>query len=297
MLKCVQWSLREVFNSKVMEWFDVAQQGMSKKIWKEALVAAVEARAQYARPNRSIKEQIYQVTQEQIERHRVESMERQAGVEEERRHAEQKEGSGAQASSKAKHAEHVSRISEESMCRGHLLELEWLHLIPKDKGLDEEADCLEVQARRFCEIFTMRHTESWPPKMTNMRLLTVECMLSMDYLQSRGWMPWNLQHPHPRYIRRAANSCCSPEYNDPGNVTWDVVYHVLNLNQYVDAMSCLRVNRTAPDVYSSPSNRSSQGPVNLRGNVLESVLYDLQVSSAAQNPAAARWRTRPWRRC
>ena len=224
-------------------------------------------------------------------------MERQAGVEAERRQDGQRTGAGAQASSKDRHAEHVSQISEESMCRDHLLELEWLHLIPKDKDLDEEADCLQVKARIFCAIFTMRHTESWPPKVTNMRLLTVERMKSFDYLQSQGWMPWNLQHPNARHIRRAARVCCSPESSDPGNMTWNLVYHVLLLNKYADAIASARVNRTAPDVYSSRSNRSSQGPVNLRGNVLESVMYDLQIPSAAPHPAAARWWTRPWQRC
>ena len=55
MLKCVQSSLREDFNSIVMEWFVVCQKGMSKKIWKEAMVAAVEARVEFVRPDYSIK--------------------------------------------------------------------------------------------------------------------------------------------------------------------------------------------------------------------------------------------------
>ena len=134
-------------------------------------------------------------------------MDRQAGVEAERRQDGQRTGAGAQASSKDRHAEHVSQISEESMCRDHLLELEWLHLIPKDKGLDTEAECLQVQAKRFCDRFTLRHTESWPPIVTNMRLLTVECMKSFDYLQSKGWMPWDLQHPKMTATSGAQQEC------------------------------------------------------------------------------------------
>ena len=44
------------------------------------------------------------------------------------------------------------------------------------------------------------------------------------------------------------------------------------------------------------SNRSAVGPVNLRGNVLEAVLYDLQHVAVATGPDWACWMTRPWKR-
>ena len=61
-------------------------------------------------------------------------------------------------------------------------------------------------------------------------------------------------------------------------------------------MASPRVNRTAPAAYSSRNIRSSPGPVYFRGNVLESVLYDLQIASVASNPERAWWMTRPWKR-
>ena len=147
---------------------------MSKKNWRESMTFAVETRIRLAQPTYSIQQKFYQVTQEAINAHQKEIMKEQVAVEAERCRDAQKAGAEAEAGSLDKHAEHVGRISEESMCREHLGELDWLYLIPKDKDLDWEAECLEVQARTFCKTFTLKHSECWPPIVTNMRLLTVE---------------------------------------------------------------------------------------------------------------------------
>ena len=150
MLKCVQPSLREDFYRAVDGWFDVYQNGvMSRRNWKEAMVVAVEARVQMAQPIVSIRQQFYQVAQADLDAHQKEISKVQAAVEVQRRRDAQRAGAEAQASSKDKHAEHVGRISEESMCRDHLLDLDWLHLIPKDKDLDWEAECLQIPTKKL----------------------------------------------------------------------------------------------------------------------------------------------------
>ena len=71
-----------------------------------------------------------------------------------------------------------------------------------------------------------------------------------------------------------------PYFVDPGNLTWDIIYHILRLDSYVAVAHADPILRTAPGEYGSTSNKSSVGPVNLRGNVLEAVLGDLQSMGA-----------------
>ena len=73
--------------------------------------------------------------------------------------------------------------------------------------------------------------------------------------------------------------CCSPFFQDPGNYKWGTVHRLLSLNKYVVLQHADPILRAAPARYGDRSNCSSKGPVNPRGDVLESVLYDLQTLS------------------
>ena len=178
--------------------------------------------------------------------------------------------------------ETTMRLHEESMCRQYLSEMPWLDLLVEDDQLWEEIDAVQEQLQEFIEWFKWDHCKRFPLRCTNARLITVECMWSFQYLQSKGWMPRNVTNPKDRYIRDAASTSCSPFYVDPGNLTWDIIYHVLRLDSYVTVAHADPILRTAPGEYGSSRNRSSVGPVNLRGNVLEAVLGDLQAMGAVR---------------
>ena len=78
-------------------------------------------------------------------------------------------------------------------------------------------------------------------------------------------------------------------FPDPGNEVLDVLVHALRLWKYVTASKVELVIRQSTHEYGAGRNRSSIGPVNLRGNIVE----------AMTQPSAACWsRTqhRPWQR-
>ena len=113
-------------------------------------------------------------------------------------------------------------------------------------------------------------------QVTNLRLITVECYWTFSHMASMGWLPRNITRPSDKYIRAAAGACCSEHFVDPGNLQWDILFHILRLDRFVSIDAVERVIRTAPAEYGSSSNKSSKGAVNLRGNILEAALRDLQ---------------------
>ena len=103
----------------------------------------------------------------------------------------------------------------------------------------------------------------------------------LQYLHCKGWLPKNITNPNDRYIRYAADRNCSDHFVDPGNVVWDILFNVLRLDQYVVSWRAEPIPRVSPSEYGAGTNKSAKGPVNLRGNVLEAALHDLQRLSAA----------------
>ena len=188
--------------------------------------------------------------------------------------------SSSHAAEKKATVSYTDRIYEESMCRAMLAELDWIGLFHWDDECYDDAKALYEQAKDFISNFTWDHSKRFPLSCLNARMVTVECMWTLDYLQSQGWMPRNVTNPHDRKIREAAGQACSPFHTDPGNWIWDIMFHVLRLDKYVVQRRVEPVMRTAPAEYGAGSNKSSKGPVNLRGNILEAILFDLQTMSS-----------------
>ena len=101
-----------------------------------------------------------------------------------------------------------------------------------------------------------------------------------------------MKMPHDKYIREAAGTEISPTYQDPGNDNYCLIYHILRLDRYVGEAAIERVIKTPATEYGAASNRSSIGVVNLRGNIIEAILSDLQTMSTAQRhtwPSKRKW--------
>ncbi len=182
-------------------------------------------------------------------------------------------------------AEWIKRLDEESRCQEVLSQATWLEWLPivDQEGFAEEEKALERTCQEFIDDFIHDHCRHAASFSKNMRLITVEMIWTLKRLASKGWLPRNLTRPHDRFIREAAGATCSKWYQDPGNETWDIVYHVLQLDQYVAEDRHKGVVRTCPAPYGSNSNKSSVGTINLRGNVLEAILGDFQ-AMGSQNP-------------
>ena len=65
----------------------------------------------------------------------------------------------------------------------------------------------------------------------------------------------------------------APEfYDDPGNVNLDVSFYILCLWEFMTPMSLEDILKLSWKEYGSRGERSSQGPMNFRGNVLEALM-------------------------
>ncbi len=193
---------------------------------------------------------------------------------------------------KEEEAARVKRLDEESRCQEILRRADWLARPPIHHAATYSVQ--EAQLLRECTQFVDRFQSEACRMMSgcagNLRMLTVETRWTFQYLCEKGWLPRNLTQPHDRYIRAAASATCGPEYQDPGNLCFDVVFHVLSLDRFVLMGSHDRVMRTVPGEYGERSNKSARGTVNLRGNVIEAILGDFQRMGSVREvwrPAAA----------
>ena len=103
----------------------------------------------------------------------------------------------------------------------------------------------------------------------------VEFNWTLQFLKEMKALPQQLMRPHDRYIRELSHA--NKHFQDPGNLNLDVFVHLVKLwrwmncdDEYVKA-----IHRQAYGT--SPGNCSSKGIVNLRGNMAEMLVGQLQL--------------------
>jgi hypothetical protein len=173
--------------------------------------------------------------------------------------------------------EAMVRIDEESRRRQIICALNWVDYVPEKPKLWEEWTTMDWLAGEYINTFLEELTRDYDTAEfpRNMRLWIAETVWCFDALAEKGWTPRNLRMPHDRYIRQSASSV-DEHIGDPGNLCFDVVLHVLRLWRYVGETRVEQTMRIAPQEYGARGNKSSKGPVNLRGNIIESLISDLQ---------------------
>ena len=112
----------------------------------------------------------------------------------------------------------------------------------------------------------------WP---LNPRVWLAELERVLKTMVKKGWCPYWLRFPHERNIRDDASASADGS-TDPGNYVLDVVVHALRLWQYSESSRIPRVMKQSIVEYGERANKSSHGPVNLRGNIVEAMQRDLQ---------------------
>ena len=181
--------------------------------------------------------------------------------------------------------EAMTRIDEESRCREIVSRLTWVDYVPNRPKLQEEWWSLEMLAGEYIQTFVEELTRDYDTTQfpRNMRLWISETIWCFDALAEKGWTPRNLHMPHDKFIRDAANQV-DEHIGDPGNLCFDVTIHVLRLWRYIGETRLQKVMRVAPQEYGTRGNKSSKGPVNLRGNIIESLISDLQKMAVERPP-------------
>ena len=94
---------------------------------------------------------------------------------------------------------------------------------------------------------------------------------ALKELERRGQVPRFLAAPTDAKIRLHAN--LAPEfYDDPGNVNLDVTFDLLCLWELVTPIALRDILKLSWKEYGARGEKSSQGPMNFRGNVLEALM-------------------------
>jgi len=188
------------------------------------------------------------------------------------------------------HEEHVGRVYEESMCRAILINLK-LERLPYSETVRTDSEKLLMLVHNYNRDFLEEHTRMVHldgfPKTT--RLWVQECTWCFDEMARRNWLPYNLRSVHTWQVRDAASQAAEA-FGDPGNLALDVAVHVLRLWRYVEEVRSNKVLRVAPGEYGTDSNKSGKGPVNLRGNIIEALIHDLQkMASFPEHQPKGKW--------
>ena len=115
------------------------------------------------------------------------------------------------------------------------------------------------------------------PLLGSMRMLTIETQSVLNYMAQRHLLPKNLVNPHDKHIRWCASIEISDgHYFDPGNDRYCLLVHLLRLDKFISEHRVKELIKTPATEYGTARNMSSRGVVNFRGNIIESLLSDLQ---------------------
>ena len=83
-------------------------------------------------------------------------------------------------------------------------------------------------------------------------------------------LPWFITGPTDTQIRDYANRAPN-RFKDPGNVFLDRTFYILGMWKFMREFSTLDILAVPYREYGGKGNKSSQGPMNFRGNVLEAL--------------------------
>ena len=98
------------------------------------------------------------------------------------------------------------------------------------------------------------------------------CFWELGILQTRRSLPRFLTEPHDSRKIRAHSNLAPEEFQDPGNICLDQSFYILQLWKYIvgiNAAECLAVPYKA---YGERGEKSCQGAINFRGNILEALM-------------------------
>ena len=175
-----------------------------------------------------------------------------------------------------------------------LNKVNWLSDMPNKDEYGEDLTTIFHEGMKYVKEF--QHgtllpwsLENWP---LNPRVWLGEMERALACLAQRGILPKWLTTPHDRNIRKDACDAADG-FPDPGNEVLDVLVHALRLWKYVTASKVELVIRQSTHEYGAGRNRSSIGPVNFRGNIVEAMTKQLQDAGAEPSTRHGNWGSFP----
>ena len=112
---------------------------------------------------------------------------------------------------------------------------------------------------------------------THMRPWLAELDFTFQLVMAKGWLPEQIRAPHDKFIRKTATGAQGDW--DPGNYVFDIMVNLMRLWRAVDENHWESVVKVPAKEYGESGNKSSEGVVNLRGNMIETLLRNVQSMS------------------
>lgn len=166
------------------------------------------------------------------------------------------------------------RVAEALSATDLLSKMSWLHECP---DTEQHRHCF-VAMMDFCRehirdpaLQSVQAFMQKPEFPSSLRAWSIMPWAALKELEKRGQLPRFLTAPTDAKIRLHAN--LAPEfYADPGNVNLDVTFYLLCLWEFMTPISLVDILKLSWKEYGSRGEKSSQGPMNFRGNVLEALM-------------------------
>ena len=188
----------------------------------------------------------------------------------------------------------MDRYAESVLCLEMLNKVDWLSDMPNKDEYGKDLTTIFNEGMKYVEKF--QHgtllpwsLDNWP---LNPRVWLGELERVLACLAQRGILPRLLTTPHDRNIRKDACDAAAG-FPDPGNEVLDMLVHALRLWKYVTASKVELVIRQSTHEYGAGRNRSSIGPVNFRGNIVEAMTKQLQEAGAEPSTRHGNWGSFP----
>jgi hypothetical protein len=150
-----------------------------------------------------------------------------------------------------------------------------LTFVPEDHAEDWKLmmSMMEEYISNFStmEFHELMRSEKFP---TSLRVWTSATVFALYEIGRRNLFPRFITMPSDIKVRAFANNAPAG-YQDPGNITLDMFFHATVFWKLCDvkvAQQVLQVHGS----YGTNTNKSSHGPVNFRGNIIEALLGHLQ---------------------
>ena len=165
---------------------------------------------------------------------------------------------------------HADRWTEESMSRDMLDAIDWADYCPCDRRNDLYK-VFEI-GMKYVDEFDNGVINRWNMDgvPVHMRVWLAELEWTWKTLMSKNWLPQDCRSPHDKFIRERATG--ADGHVDPGNMVYDTMVNLLRMWRAVDTLHYGEVVKVAGKEYGQRGNKSSEGPVNFRGNIVESML-------------------------
>jgi len=168
----------------------------------------------------------------------------------------------------------LKRVAEALSATELLTKMSWLHDCPDTAQHWNSFAAIMNFVREHIREPTLQAVQSFmqqPDFPSSLRAWSIMAWVALKELEGSGQIPRFLSAPTDQKIRQHAN--LAPDYYaDPGNIKLDLTFFSVCFWEFVCPRDLQNILKLSWKDYGSQGEKSSQGPMNFRGNMLEALI-------------------------